>query len=304
MKEIISVSTPATTANLGPGFDCLGLALDIWNETLFQIGQSAISICGQGENELTLALDNLLYQGFAKPFELSGREVPKVSIQAKNEIPVGRGLGSSAASIVSGLIAGNTAAERGLSQDEILRLAAEMEGHADNVAATLLGGLQIVVAQNQGWVTSQVPLAKKISIIIFIPDKQVLTNDARASLPVSVKLDDAAFNIGRTGLFVNSMAQGDIGKLGIATQDRLHQDYREILLPGIKLVKKAALSAGAACVFLSGSGPSVVAISEDREMTIGYEMAEAASKAGVQGEFKITKPSFDGASLKVINKQL
>ena len=302
MKEIISVSAPATTANLGPGFDCLGLALDIWNETSFEIGHSDLSISGEGENELVLDLNNLLYRGFAKPFEIIGRDVPAVSIKAKNEIPVGRGLGSSAAAIVSGLIAGDKATGIGLSQDEILTLAAEMEGHADNVGPALLGGLQIVVSSNQEWVTSQVPIPKKISIIIFIPDKPVLTSDARSSLPETVTLDDAKFNIGRASLFVNSMAQGDIDHLGIATQDRLHQDYRAALLPGINSVMKGALSAGADCVFISGSGPSVIAISEDRGMTVCYEMSESASKAGVHGEIRITQPSLYGASLQVINK--
>ena len=302
MKEIISVRAPATTANLGPGFDCLGLALDIWNETSFEIGHSDLSISGEGENELVLDLDNLLYRGFAKPFEIIGRDVPAVSIKAKNEIPVGRGLGSSAAAIVSGLIAGDKATGIGLSQDEILTLAAEMEGHADNVGPALLGGLQIVVSSNQEWVTSQVPIPKKISLIIFIPDKPVLTSDARSSLPEAVTLDDAKFNIGRASLFVNSMAQGDIDHLGIATQDRLHQDYRAALLPGINSVMKGALSAGAACVFISGSGPSVIAISEDRGMTVCYEMSESASKAGVHGEIRITQPSLYGASLQVINK--
>ena len=302
MKEIISVRAPATTANLGPGFDCLGLALDIWNETSFEIGHSDLSISGEGENELVLDLNNLLYRGFAKPFEIIGRDVPAVSIKAKNEIPVGRGLGSSAAAIVSGLIAGNKATGIGLSQDEILTLAAEMEGHADNVGPALLGGLQIVVSSNQEWVTSQVPIPKKISLIIFIPDKLVLTSEARSSLPEAVTLDDAKFNIGRASLFVNSMAQGDIDHLGIATQDRLHQDYRAALLPGINSVMKGALSAGADCVFISGSGPSVIAISEDRGMTVCYEMRESASKAGVHGEIRITQPSLYGASLQVINK--
>ena len=302
MKEIISVRAPATTANLGPGFDCLGLALDIWNETSFEIGHSDLSISGEGENELVLNLNNLLYRGFAKPFEIIGRDVPAVSIKAKNEIPVGRGLGSSAAAIVSGLIAGDKATGIGLSQDEILTLAAEMEGHADNVGPALLGGLQIVVSSNQEWVTSQVPIPKKISLIIFIPDKLVLTSEARSSLPEAVTLDDAKFNIGRASLFVNSMAQGDIDHLGIATQDRLHQDYRAALLPGINSVMKGALSAGADCVFISGSGPSVIAISEDRGMTVCYEMREAASNAGVHGEIRITQPSLYGASLQVINK--
>ena len=302
MKEIISVRAPATTANLGPGFDCLGLALDIWNETSFEIGHSDLSISGEGENELVLDLNNLLYRGFAKPFEILGRDVPAVSIKAKNEIPVGRGLGSSAAAIVSGLIAGDKATGIGLSRAEILRLAAEMEGHADNVGPALLGGLQIVVSSNQEWVTSQVPIPKKISLIIFIPDKLVLTSEARSSLPEAVTLDDAKFNIGRASLFVNSMAQGDIDHLGIATQDRLHQDYRAALLPGINSVMKGALSAGADCVFISGSGPSVIAISEDRGMTVCYEMSESASKAGVHGEIRITQPSLYGASLQVINK--
>ena len=302
MKEIISVRAPATTANLGPGFDCLGLALDIWNETSFEIGHSDLSIRGEGENELVLDLNNLLYRAFAKPFEIIGRDVPAVSIKAKNEIPVGRGLGSSAAAIVSGLIAGDKATGIGLSQDEILTLAAEMEGHADNVGPALLGGLQIVVSSNQEWVTSQVPIPKKISLIIFIPDKLVLTSEARSSLPEAVTLDDAKFNIGRASLFVNSMAQGDIDHLGIATQDRLHQDYRAALLPGINSVMKGALSAGADCVFISGSGPSVIAISEDRGMTVCYEMRESASKAGVHGEIRITQPSLYGASLQVINK--
>ena len=299
MPKRITVSVPATTANLGPGFDCLGMALDVWNTITFTTGGSGFSVRGQGADDLPAGQGNFISTAFAVPFEKSGTPVPEVEVVCHNRIPVGRGLGSSSAAVVAGIVAGNELCGSPFTQDEMLAMAANVEGHPDNVASAILGGLQVVVSGGDGIVTSSVPLPKELDAVLFVPDQPVVTEEARSLLPRRIDRDDAVFNIGRVGLLVNALATGDLSLLRTATEDRLHQQEREKLFPAMKNILRAALDAGALGAFLSGSGSSVLAFANSRRMTIGYEMAEAASKSGVAGEFRVTRPSAEGARLYV-----
>ena len=243
--------------------------------------------------------DNFISSAFAVPFERSGNPVAEVEIVCRNKIPVGRGLGSSSAAVVAGIVAGNELCGNPFTQAELLAMAAEVEGHPDNVASAFLGGLQIVVNGSDGIIASSVPLPRGLDAVLFVPDQPVVTQEARSLLPAKITRDDAVFNIGRVGLLVNALATGDLSLLRTATEDRLHQQEREKVFPAMKNILRAALDAGALGAFLSGSGSSVLAFANSRRMTIGYEMAEAASKSGVSGEFRVTRPTEQGARLYV-----
>ena len=295
MVKRLTVKVPATTANMGPGFDCLGMALDIWNSVRVEVGSSGFAIRGEGRQELDAGRSNLVYRCFCLPFVESGRQVPEVGIICENEIPLGKGLGSSSASAVGGLVAGNEVCGRPLSQQRLLELAASTEGHPDNVSAALLGGCQIVVRDGSRLVTSAVPIPRELRAVVFIPDEPILTSQARTLLSDKVTRQDAVYNMGRVGMLVKALATDDFTHLALATEDRLHQPARQTIFPAMNTIFRAALAAGALGVFLSGSGSSVLALTRGREETVGREMADAAANDGVAGTVKVTAPTNMGA---------
>jgi len=297
MDKVIKVKIPATTANMGPGFDCLGLCLDIWNSIEVEIGSPYFEIRGEGQESLPRGESNLVYQSFSKVFEICRKPIPECGFVCHNNIPLNRGLGSSSAAIVGGLLAANEICGSLLTQQKLLELAVEIEGHPDNVGAALLGGFQIIVREGERWVNTPVSLPEDITVILFIPDVSINTRESRDTLPELITRGDAVYNLGRVAMLVNSLSTGDLSYLEIATQDRLHQPARQINFPAMKNIFNAAFSVGALGVFLSGSGPTVLAFAKDREFTIGYEMADAASKSGIPGSLKITTPSSLGAHL-------
>ena len=286
MKRV-TVKVPATTANLGPGFDCLGMALDIWNTIEVLVGGEAFTINGEGAETLSRSKKNLAYRALSLPFKGAGLPVPQLSLSCHNVIPLSRGMGSSAAAIVGGLLAGNELSGRPMSQERLLELATDLEGHPDNVAAALLGGCRIVARDNGKLVTAPVAIPDGLMAVLFIPDVPMPTRQVRKILPAAVSRKDAVYNIGRVALLVEALTTGNLEHLSIATQDSLHQPARQAIFPAMKVLFHSALSAGALGVFLSGGGSSVLAFAKGREVTIGYEMADAAEKAGVTGTVKI-----------------
>ena len=295
MQKSVTVKVPATTANMGPGFDCLGMALDIWNSIRVELGPAHMEIEGEGADSLPRDEGNLVFRSFSRLFNEIGRPVPAVNMACRNEVPLGRGLGSSSAAVVGGLMAANHICGDELSPEGILELAVKIEGHPDNVTAAMLGGCTIVVNGDCGLVTADVPFPDDISAVLFVPDMPMPTEEARELLGSEVSREDAVYNIGRTALLVRALSTGDLSQLAVATQDRLHQPARQSIFFPMKNIFRAALAAGALGVFLSGAGSTVLAFARDREFTIGYEMADAASKSGVEGVIKVTKPSHLGA---------
>ena len=300
MLSIVKVRVPATTANLGPGFDCLAMALDIWNTIVVErtdvaTGPERVSVSGEGKDTLSTGCDNLVYRCFGRVFEGMGLPVPQVHIKCENEIPLGRGLGSSAAAVAGGLLAGSALSGANLLRERILELTAEIEGHPDNAAAAAMGGCRIVVSQGEGFLTQLVNVPDELKAVLFVPDVPMPTEEARGLLPQMVDRQDAVFNIGRTALLVNALASGNLRHLRVATEDMLHQPARQKIFFPMKNIFRAAMSAGALGVFLSGAGSSVLALTRDREYTIGYEMADAAMKSGVEGAIKVTQPTALGA---------
>jgi homoserine kinase len=192
------------------------------------------------------------------------------------------------------LVAANYLCGQPLGQEALLEVAASLEGHPDNVAPALLGGCRIVVRDGGRLVTAGVPLRRRLWAVVFIPDMPMPTQEARAVLPSQVRREEAVYNLGRVALLVNALATGRVDDLGVATQDALHQPARQRLFPAMERIIQAALGAGALGAFLSGGGSSVVALTQEREMTIGYEMADVAEKSGVTGTFRVLRPTLRG----------
>ena len=297
----IEVLAPATTANLGPGFDCLGMALDIWNrlEVLpadFGLaGSPLVEVVGEGEGELARDAGNLTYRAMKFLFDEADQAMPPLRLRCHNSIPLSRGMGSSAAAIAGGLVAANTLCGGPYSPRELLEMAATIEGHPDNVAAAVLGGLQLVVSDGPQLYTAPIPVPDDLQAVLLIPEARIATADARAVLPSQIAVPDAVFNMGRVALLVAGMALDRPEYLDVATQDKLHQPYRQPLFPAIKVIFAAARDAGALGVFLSGSGSTVLSLTRGREMTIAYEMFEAARLTGVPARLEITRPASRGA---------
>ncbi len=256
-----------------------------------------VRITGEGATELARDRDNLVYRSMVFLYEEAGREVPPLTLQCHNDIPLERGLGSSAAAIAGGLVAANALCGNVYSPNELLEMAATIEGHPDNVAAAVLGGLQLVVMEERRLYTIPISVPAELHAVLFVPDTKIPTSEARAVLPSTVAVADAVYNMSRVALLTTGLTTNRFEYLGLATQDRLHQPYRQSLFPAMKLLFKAARDAGALGVFLSGSGSSVLALTHGREMTVAYEMAEAAKQAGVAGRVQVTRPTVQGAHL-------
>ena len=301
---LVRVTAPATTANMGPGYDCLGMALDVWNTIEVEVldsGEPVVEVTGEGAGELGTGRDNLVYRSMEFLFQDAGQEMPLVRIRCDNAIPLARGMGSSAAAIAGGLVAANAICSQDYTPNDLLEMAATIEGHPDNVAAAVLGGMQLVISdkteEGSRLYAVSINVPPELRAVVFVPQVRIATEDARAVLPEKITVADAVHNMGRIGLLVASMTTNHPEYLAIATQDLLHQPYRQPLFPAMKVIFKAALDAGALGVFLSGSGSTVLALTQGREMTVAYEMAEAARQASVEGNVRVTQPTVRGAHL-------
>ena len=301
---LVRVKAPATTANMGPGYDCLGMALDVWNTIEVEVldsGEPVVEVTGEGAGELGTGRDTLVYRSMEFLFQDAGQEMPLVRIRCDNAIPLARGMGSSAAAIAGGLVAANAICSQDYTPNDLLEMAATIEGHPDNVAAAVLGGMQLVISdkteEGSRLYAVSINVPPELRAVVFVPKVRIATEDARAVLPEKITVADAVHNMGRIGLLVASMTTNHPEYLAIATQDLLHQPYRQPLFPAMKVIFKAALDAGALGVFLSGSGSTVLALTQGREMTVAYEMAEAARQASVEGNVSVTQPTVRGAHL-------
>jgi homoserine kinase len=274
------ILVPATTANLGPGFDCLGMALALYNEIEVipldapPDSTEIVEIEGEGSLELPGDDRNMIVYGMHRAFARAGVTPPPFRLKTVNHIPMMSGLGSSSAAIVGGIVAGNELIGKPLSRNDLLTLATEMEGHPDNVGPALLGGLIVAVA------TASLPIITQVEIpplqaVIVTPDLRVATDEARRILPPMLSRHDAIYNIGRAALVVQAFAKGDFDLLGRAMDDRLHQPYRKHLIKGYDDVVSAAKEAGASAVAISGSGPTLIAFAPDRHQAIAHEMRQA-----------------------------
>jgi len=268
----VVVRVPASVANLGSGFDAMGMALNLYN--LIELEETSdghkIEITGEGEQVLPRDRSNLIAQAIDRLFAVTSRQISGWRLHTINNIPLQSGLGSSAAAIVGGLVAANAMAGYPLSLKQILTQAIALEGHADNAAAALLGGVVVIVPEeneatdNSGatfsYLYSRFNPPADLVVYTVIPAFTLSTSLARSILPEQISLKDAVFNLARVAMLAMALRDGEWDKLGTALQDRIHQPYRAELVPGLEEMLQAARLAGAYGAFLGGAGPSVVAL--------------------------------------------
>jgi homoserine kinase len=276
------VEVPATTANLGPGFDALGLALGLHNVFTFEPAAAlSVEIHGEGAGTIRHDAENLVVRAARAVASATSRDLPPFRLHAENHIPPARGLGSSASAVAGGLVAGNYLLGSPLAPDELLRLAVRLEGHPDNVAAALYGGLVVVGMGGDRVVHVRLEPPPGIVAALCIPEQPLPTREARAVLPKQVPLEDAVHNLSRTALLVASLARGKLDLLAVAMQDRLHQPYRAAIFPALEPCIAAALRAGALGAALSGAGSTVLALARPaRAEAAAAAMVEAAGRHG------------------------
>jgi homoserine kinase len=293
----VHVRVPATSANLGPGFDALGLALALYNEVTAQESRSVtVAVQGEGAGRLPTNEHNVVARGVQLAYEAAGRSFKGCALTCVNRIPAARGLGSSAAAWVGGLVAGNALLGDPLSRTALLALAARVEGHPDNVAAALLGGLTVSCGRADGRVTTvTLPVPAAVRWVVLVPGVTSATAEARAVLPESVPRADAVFNVQRVSLLLAGLQTGRLDVLDAALDDRLHQPYRLRLFPWMPAVADAARRAGALGCVLSGAGPSLLAAVSEHAEGVARAMETALRSAGIEGRASAFAVDTEGA---------
>ena len=271
---MVKIQVPATSANLGAGFDSCGLALGLYNTASFE-ESDALTITAADGSFVPQGPGNLIYRTAEAVYELCGKKLGGLSIVQTNAIPMARGLGSSSACIAAGILGANALLGAPLGEGDILTLATKLEGHPDNVAPALLGGF-VVSAYDEGRVYSlKKEIDDTLAFAAFIPNFKLLTEKARAALPAQVAHKDAVYNLSRAALLAAAFCEKRYDLLEVATKDSLHQPYRLPLIEGGQAVFELAHSLGANAVFISGAGPTILAVLPAGEKTF-FARAEAA----------------------------
>lgn len=271
----IKVSVPATSANVGSGFDALGLAVTLYNTATFEESDT-LDISAADGTRIPRGESNLVYRSAKTLFDRVGKKMPPLRIVQTNPIPMARGLGSSSACIIAGLLGANRMLGDVLDKQELLTLATAIEGHPDNVAPALLGGLTSSVFEGGQVYSVKRDVDQSLCFAAFVPDYKLLTEAARAALPKTVPHKDAVYNLSRAALLPAAFCEGRHDLLAIATEDRLHQPYRLPLMPGAAEVFAIARECGAKAVYVSGAGSTVMAVAERADAERFYAGAERA----------------------------
>ncbi|HYM82785.1 MAG TPA: homoserine kinase [Candidatus Dormibacteraeota bacterium] len=303
----VTVEVPATSANLGAGYDCLGLALDLTDRiTVEVLGWTRagidLSVDGEGADELPATVQNRFVQGLEAALSAAHGELPPGAgwrVEMSNRIPLARGLGSSAAATVGGLVAGNCLAGEPLSARDLLRLASGIEGHPDNSAAAILGGFVVVGQTDEGLDAIRFAAPRDLRAILFIPERRLSTAEMRSVLPAAVPLEDAGANLGRLALGVVGLASGRSDLLRSLTVDRIHEPYRAAVYPELPRLVGAAREAGAIGACLSGSGSTVIAFVDTMSAIARVEAAftAVAADTDLPGRIEVVAPRDRGASV-------
>ena len=296
----VTVRVPSTTANCGPGFDAIGIACSLYNEievSLLPGGEPAITIVGQGCSQIPCDSRNIAFQAARQVLERVGWHQQTIRMKLTNHIPLARGLGSSAAAIVGGLVAANEATGGTLSRQQLLDMATAMEGHPDNVAPALFGGICLSVMHPAGTQCLSFPPPADLQLVVAVPDFTLSTKVSRQVLPKAVSMRDAVFNISRTGLLVAALARGELSFLPFALEDRIHQPYRQKLIPGLPEVFAAARENGALGVTISGAGPALMAYTAGNAKAIGQAMVTAFRRQNKGAVYHVLSVNTEGAKI-------
>ncbi|WP_312116102.1 homoserine kinase [Brevibacillus reuszeri] len=269
MSSVVKVTIPASTANLGPGFDALGMAFQLYSIVEMAVSDKTRIVLEGKELQGTPAdKSNLLYQVAAGLFQDAGQPVPELAIRAASDAPLTRGLGSSAAAIVGALVAANHLAGEPFTREQLFAKASQMEGHPDNVGASMFGGIVVATMPDQDGASIpyvKLPVPKGLQTLVVIPEFPLSTEKARKVLPQVYSKQDVVYNVGHSSLLVAALAQGRLDLMGQAMADRLHQPYRAELVPGLKDILDNATDHGAVGAALSGAGPTILCFFQTEE---------------------------------------
>jgi len=297
----VKVRIPASTSNLGPGFDCFGLALKLYLTVEANVASGGSEPCrvtttGAKENEsLPRNAVNLIYRAMSFAAHREGVSLPCVELTAHNEIPLASGLGSSAAAIVAGIKLSALLSGKSISDQSVLDYATEFEGHPDNVAASIFGGFVASCLRSDGTVLStKFDWPAQIRVVVVSPQSQLPTHVARAALPRTVTRIDAVQNLQRTALFTAAIAQQRYDLLWEAMRDRLHQPYRESLVPGLAEALALPRIPGLLGIALSGAGPSIVSLVDDNDDEIGARIASCFKSRNIESTTRILEVDNEG----------
>ncbi len=297
MKNI-TVKVPASSANLGSGFDSLGIALKLYNYISVTEAESGLIITDVDNPSSHIPKDktNLVYRAIDAVASLSGNKTGGLKIELKNNIPSSRGLGSSSSAIIGGLMAGNALYGYPFSKEELLNMAVGIEGHADNVSPALYGGFTVSTVKNDKAECLKTVLKDDIKFAAFVPDFPLKTKRARAVLPRFIPFKDAVFNTGRSALLTASLISGDYTYLKTGVSDRLHQKYRKRLIPDFENILNLAYDNSALGVCLSGAGPTVLAIIKSDNNDFSAEVSGVLNKKFKHWRLHILEADNDGAA--------
>ncbi|GIP45486.1 homoserine kinase [Paenibacillus sp. J45TS6] len=301
MNNIVRVKVPASTANLGPGFDSLGMALTLYSYIeMQQAEETCIALHGEHLDGIPTDKSNLIYKVAQRVFEEAGVEIPELSISMYSEVPLTRGLGSSASAIIGALVAANELIGSPLSKDRLFTLATQIEKHPDNVGASLFGGFVATAWDGDNAHYVKIDPPKELEILAVIPRFQLSTTKAREALPKVLSLQDAVYNISRSSLLVGAVAAGRYDLLASAMRDRIHQPYRAELVPGMAEILEQAPLRGALGASLSGAGPTVLALvhkEEARKHELENYMLQTMNSHGLEADTLWLQPDQNGVQI-------
>ncbi len=267
----VSVRVPATSANMGPGFDSFGCALSLYNIYTFEIIEKGLEISGCPEEFCNA--DNLSIVAYRDTMTAMGLPMDALRMSIHTEIPVCRGLGSSSAMLAAGAMAANVLHGSPLSKEELLKICTRVEGHPDNLAPAIFGGMTASLMRGDTPIMARFPLSEKLRFTALVPDFHLSTELARSILPKEIPFADAVFNISHAALLLRALETADVGMISFALNDRLHQPYRKGLIPGYDTAQQVAKTCGAASFCISGAGPTCLCISDSEEISRKLEIA-------------------------------
>ncbi|MGY4687523.1 homoserine kinase [Petrotoga halophila] len=300
---MIRVKVPATTANIGPGFDSLGIALQLYNIIEVEEINFGLEINVPVEDRMHIETNehNLVYRAMKRLFEVVDFHPKGLRINLINNIPLARGLGSSAACIAGGLVAANKLLNDPLKKEEIMYLAATMDGHTDNILPALVGGLTVGCLLENEVKYVKMNLPPQLKLLAIIPDFHFSTKKARLLLPQNVPVEEAVFNISRVGLLVASLVTAHFENLSEATKDKIHQPYRKDFIPNWEEITSKLIKIGVKGCFLSGSGPTIMGILDEDYKNIENEMVKFLSH--LEQRYKVTVLDVCNQGLEVLNDE-
>ncbi|MEW9670871.1 homoserine kinase [Ammoniphilus sp. 3BR4] len=298
MRRGVEVKVPASTANLGPGFDTIGMAFQLYTTVRMQVADKPqVNLHGEELQGLPTDETNLVYQMAEMIFSKAQMEMPPLCIDMKSEIPLTRGLGSSAAAIIGGLAAANYIAGNPFTQEELFLMATELEGHPDNVGASLFGGIVIAVIEEDCVPYIKVTPQADLKALVVIPDFMLSTEKARGVLPDTYSRKDAVHSLSHASLLAAALATGQYEMLAYAMKDRLHQPYRMSLVPGMETLLEKSQQYGALGTALSGAGPTVISLVQGDDHQLKKFFSDTLLEHGITSRTLTLTPDCMGVQI-------